>query len=649
MAKKKSKPRPTEPPRRLLEGLAQADELMSKKRWREARTLLEELSRRYPDDPDVLGMLVNTCYEINDIVQYQYACERLHKLDPDDADLALALAGAYMVNYRLAHAMRAFQEFLQRWPDHDRAAEARETLEKIQEGLDEFFNEMKLDQEKAMPLALKHESLQSALALGHFRQGIGLAQEILSEYPNFAPAYNNLSQLYWAEGQLNEAIVTSQQILSFDAENVHALANLARYFLFTGKVEDARAYAEQLKLSTAPATDRALKICETLSYLGDDQGVLDTFKQAEECGETLHPELSLAMLYHLVAVAACRQGDEKAARNYWKKSLEISEGFQLAARNLEDMRGPIEKRHAPWAYSIDYWLSPKSLEELQSISEQAARKKSEHGSRNLSRRFLEKHPEILSLATHMLDRGDEMSREFVLILARTLQTPELLEAVKDFALRQRGPDHMRLEAAQVVSEAGLLPTGLTRMWVRGEWIEILLLGFEIHDDYEKKHSRKVEELAEKALGLMHDQNGAQAEALLLQALEIEPEAPDLLNNLAAAYEIQGRRDEAFELIEQIHQRFPDYLFGCTGMAQILLKQGETKRANELLMPLLELKRLHYTEFDAICAAFIELHLAEKNHNAARSWFGMWESADPENPKLGRYRVRLGGWKEWLRK
>lgn len=87
-----------------------------------------------------------------------------------------------------------------------------------------------------------------------------------------------------------------------------------------------------------------------------------------------------------------------------------------------------------------------------------------------ARRFLRKHPEIIAVVPMLLERGDERGREFALLLARTANTPELLEALKDFALSQHGPDQLRMEAAQVASQAGLLPPGPMRQWLGGELV-----------------------------------------------------------------------------------------------------------------------------------------------------------------------------------
>jgi predicted Zn-dependent protease len=211
---------------------------------------------------------------------------------------------------------------------------------------------------------------------------------------------------------------------------------------------------------------------------------------------------------------------------------------------------------------------------------------------------------------------------------------------------------MRMEAAQVVSRAGLVPSGPVRMWVRGQWSEMLLLGFEIHEEAKGGHSRQVERWAIQAMEALHEGEGSRAEQLLKRALEEEPDAPDLQNNLASAYLLQDRYEESEALIREIHQRHPDYFFGRTNMAIQYVTQGKLDQAQALIQPLLSQRRLHRTEFAALCMAQIELLIAEGQQEAAGSWLKMWEGIDPDHPAIpeARRRIkpglweRLGGWR-----
>jgi len=109
--------------RRYWGELAQAIELLEKKRPAEARDKLQDLDRRVPNQINILTNLVNACYDLNDIESYQAACEQLLKIDRNNADVSLGLAGAYLSNGRLMLALRAFRDFVRRWPDHPRAHE----------------------------------------------------------------------------------------------------------------------------------------------------------------------------------------------------------------------------------------------------------------------------------------------------------------------------------------------------------------------------------------------------------------------------------------------------------------------------------------------------------------------------------------------
>lgn len=248
-------------------------------------------------------------------------------------------------------------------------------------------------------------------------------------------------------------------------------------------------------------------------------------------------------------------------------------------------------------------------------------------------RYLKAHPELAALVPLLLDHGDPAGREFAWRLALMAGTPELLEALKDFALGQRGPDRMRIEAAQAAMQAGLLPAGSFRIWAEGQWRSVFLMGFELHGEPTAAHPPHVEAEARAAADALGRGDGVAAERWLKQALEKAPDVPSLLNNLALAYQQQGRTDEAVALTRRLHERHPDYLFARTTLARLAVRDGELDKAKALLEPLLARRRLHYAEFGTLCDAQIDLLLAQDNPEAALSWLEMWEQAYPDSPQL----------------
>jgi tetratricopeptide (TPR) repeat protein len=263
---------------------------------------------------------------------------------------------------------------------------------------------------------------------------------------------------------------------------------------------------------------------------------------------------------------------------------------------------------------------------------------SKKGPKNLDKdlnKYLYSHPDFFRKAPIILERGDHSGQDLILILAEKLRIPELLAAIKDFALSQNGPDQLRYRAAILAAQENLIAKQVT-LWLQGEWKEIRLMAYEFHSEPTIQHSKRVGELLTEAIYLLqerHKDAAREAETLLRQALEIEPDTPDLLNNLSKALEIQGNAAAARELREDIVKRFPDYLFTRVSKAHEHLIQGDLDAAEALLLPILERERFHFLEFGAFSDVYLSLLTAQKDWEKAKNWFEIWEQVDPDNPRL----------------
>ncbi len=125
-------------------------------------------------------------------------------------------------------------------------------------------------------------------------------------------------------------------------------------------------------------------------------------------------------------------------------------------------------------------------------------------------------------------------------------------------------------------------------------------------------------------------------------MEIEPDSPDLLNNLAGTYQMQGRTEEAYNLLSELSSNYPDYLFPIISLARLKIKKGEIAEAEALLKPLISRKRFQFSEFSNFCTAQIEFFMAKKDKDSARKWLQMWDNFDPENPDLLPWKLKLDG-------
>ena len=631
------RPPPRKLPNSLLAGLREAVTLLEREHWGEAAGHLESLNLRHPGHEEVLELLLEASQELEDTPRCQSVSERLLKLRPDDPDLLLILGSAYLANLLPVLSLRTFQRFLERWPDEERAAEVRRSVESIQSHLGPMLAELGLSGDEGLAVAALHEEVQALLAQGQAAEARRAGRRLLARLPQFAPALNNISQTYYLEGHLDQAMATAQEVLAFAPDNIHALSNLTRLACLNGREDEARQWAERLKASAAPGFDRDYKIAEALSYLGDDAGVLEAWQRAEETGRL---EQSDPAFFHLAAVASLRLGREDDARRHWEQALERGPGLAQARENLADLDLPPEKRNGPWAFHLQHWIGKKALDDLAVMFEPASRGASERVITEGVRAYVRRHPAVPTLIPRLLDRGDPTGRQFALHIARMVATPELTAALRDFAFSQHGPDSLRLEAAQAALSEGLLAPGPAGLWMQGEWRELVLMGYELHDDPLVDHPPQVE--TDITAGIEAMRLGAldKAERLFQQARDAEPDAPDILNNLAGVYTQQGRRDEAIALMRQVHARHPDYTFAATNLASLYARDGKIEEARALLEPVQTRPRLHFGEFAALCLAQIELALAEDNPDVARSWLDMWAGADPDHPNLEPARWRI---------
>jgi tetratricopeptide (TPR) repeat protein len=642
MPKKKSSraPKIATPPRRVMDGLYDAEALLEEGEPAEAALVLEELDRRHPGLIPVLAMLVDVYYEMEDMHGYEWACYRLQKIERSDPDLALVMAVAHMGNIRPALAIHSLEGFLRRWPDHDNAGEARQMLEKFRRTIQPELETLDMSKSEVFELAYQQDLVRLFMDHGQLHQARSAVGKLLKRYPTFVPALNNLSQIHALKGDRARAIELSRKTLEIEPHNVHTLSNLARLLFLNGHPDEASQVAGRMLESDAPAADVWVKKAEALSFLGDDQAILRLYRQAKSAGALELPEASPIFL-HLVAVAQWSQGREKEARRLWQEALKLAPGFGQAQQQLDDLEKPVSQRNGPWAYPLNNWVAESTIRQLSKTVEKASRRKQDAAVQVASNKFLERHPDLVSLAPHLLERGDSAGCDFVIGLAGMSHHPDLLAALEGFVHSQRGRDEQRTNAAQILTDAGLLPSGPTRMWMQGEWQELLILNFEITPEPEESElSPEVQRLSEKAYYALRGGEPEKAQPLLEQAIAQEPGSPTLLNNLAMALQMQGDKVKAQAMVLDVHQRFPDYFFGIVSRARMAMQDGDLEKARRMVDGLMQRRSLHYSEFDALCMLQIDICLQEDNRQAARTWFDMWEQTDLENPGLEKYRLRV---------
>ena len=624
----------------LLSGLEQAEDLLERGRVDEAAELLDELRRRFPRRREVPEMQLEVCLRQQNMWSYQAACRQILEIDPHDADIWLASAGAAMMNGQMAVAHQAFTRFLCGWPTHEMAADASENCHSLDEFLRSEIAKKRLSEDDGFELFAQHDEVNFHLHQHDYDRVCETAERLLRRWPTFAPALNNRSEANFRSGRLPAAIADARRVLVFEPGNYHALANLTRYLFLGGQPEEAAVVAQQLKAAQSESADLSVKKAETLVFLGDWSGVLDALSRAEANGDIKHVAES-ALLYHLAGVAAANLGNRDAARAHWKRAIGSAGGMTLAEENLNDLDQPPGEQNGPYAYSLEYWIPKAVFDRLSVDVERAGTKPKDGDVRRRVRKFLGLHPYIERLSPHLLQHGDPIAKEFVVNLASLTRLPSILAALRDISFGERGTDELRRKAALILIDAGVIPPGRHQLFVEGKMRELNLMSFEITGDALEPLPSNVEPLATKAHELLHVRNeGPAAEALLVKAIRLCPDHPSLMYNRAVAIGLQGREAEALALVRELHAKHPDYLFARVRLAQEAIAEEDFEAARALLDPCLSRGRYHLSEYTALCSAHIELLLAQGQAEGARSWLKMWRDVAPDDPRIMHWETKL---------
>ncbi len=624
--------------------------------WREGRAeealaVLRALEQRYPDRPEVLRMLADIHADRKDTAAYLITIRRLHALQPEDPDVTLGLASGYALNRYFSLAYRFFQQFLQKWPNHPMAKEITRMLRDLEKGLQEEAKHLEMPLEDALPFMTQHDEMILAVRTGDTPKAQQLAEQLRQRYPRFVSPLNNLSLAYWVSGDRARAIATARQVLEIAPENVHALGNLIYFHYLSGQEEEARALLPRLKAASIRKADEWTKKLEMFTLLGEEEDVLVFGQQALASEGTI----TEASFHCFLAAAKARKGDIKSAQKHWKEALKWDPGNLVALKNLENIRKKPQERFVPWAIPMEVWIDKETVLALAQKTGAAFRKKSDQGIEAILQHLLDnEHPELLRLAPAILNRGSPEAKDFVMKMAEFSAHPTLLAALKDYAFGQYDPLSVRMQAAMLLSHYGIIPKGMAQFWVDGEWRSMLVVSFTLTDEPSADYPLKpaADQHLKRALQALYASDGPSAEKHLRNALAIQPNHPSLLNNLAFALMLQGKDNEALEIVHRVAEEFPDYFFAQITLAREAIQRGDLNKAREILDHWMITKEVfHFSEFSMFCQAQIDLVLAEGNSEAAESWLQMWEQVYSDDRKLPYYRTlvrearRTGRWGE----
>ncbi len=592
----------------------------------EALPLLQGAVKKYPNDEPLWEMLAFVGNELNLNRTMQKAFAKLVQFQPNDPDNWHNLAATYIFDTYPALAMQTFREFARRFPFDSRsetALEVAEVAEKDIKGLFEVYD--LLDNADLTKIAVLHDKVQLFMHHEEYEKAIETAIELIKKVPDFISPYNNLSLVYFMIGKIEKALETAKLALEKQPDNYHALGNTARYLAFLGRNDEAQNFGNRLRLTEGESSDICDKKIETFAYLGDDEAIVEVYQEVEEKKIKLQNK---GFSKNLAAFSFYQLGDEKKAKKLWEEAVE--DDCDEAGNNLEQIKLPVFERNI-YAFGLRYWLPKIYMNEwLNLIKDVKEDDNFEFNMDQKNNQFFNKYPYIINVFQIVLERGDIKSKEFVIRIIKRLNNPKASEILKEFALGKIGSDSIRHQAAMVLKELKFIPNKV-QLWMKGEQSEFNLKGFFItgevliNKNYPMKP--KVGDLIANGFEARQKGNLELADQYFKKAQKIQPDHPVLLNNLLVTRQAKGEKFDIEKEVRDMHTRFPDYFFGAVNLALFVVSKGNVEEAKRIVERFEDKETWHISEFNLYSKLQIEICLAEKLFDGAKSWHSQMVQAN----------------------
>jgi tetratricopeptide (TPR) repeat protein len=637
MAKKKDKGkrrrrRKRTPPRRPKPAeLARAHALWEEGKVQEAVDLLEDLVERYPRDVDghmFLGTIYGDMGDFLEAIPHLEVAARLSRRDPE---VLLLLGTAYWEHSLPSHTLLTLRECLRYELNEEAAERVRIMMEDSMEKIRLVATMHGIPARKMEHAAYLMESGRMANERGEYAEGVKASKEAARLVRSWATPHNNLALAYFALGQWEEAIAAEREVLErIDDQNVHALANLVRFLTASGNTDEARAYLTRLERSESDdpeAADGLIKIAEAYATLEEHEGVYTTLKRAQKAGAELN-----AIMLHFLGTASANLDKEREALAYWRKALLLHPAAFRLKDYMEALRQGRKKR-AP-AYRFPYFpgqnmVSEKAFEDL--VKSLGARGMSEEKMEQKVRSFGEKYPYVADIFSDLLWYGGENEQANAIETLRMLANERAVATLQAFALSQVSNDGLRVAAAHALMSLGVLTEDKpVRLWLKGQWREVLLRRQLITEEQEWEYSDQVIALLEDANVAFHEGEEGKAEELYKKVIALEPTARQAYGNLGALYFKQGRHDEAERSLQKAIEIDPDYVFPRCNLASMRVEQGRLEEAEEFLKPIAELRTLHPQELLFYNRVSADLFMAQDKYELAEQCLEMILEMEPED-------------------
>ena len=200
----------------------------------------------------------------------------------------------------------------------------KEEYGEFSEDAEDLLEILELDSDEALDTLYEHDELianqekaRNLLESGSFQKAVDLLKQVITDFPEYWSAYNNLALAYFYLGETDKAAATLEEVLEKNPGNLHALCNTAVFYFYQKRHDELQELMEGLEKIRPIHYEQRYKLGATFALIGKNEKAYEWLKSLQKQGFQGDSSFN-----YWLAQAAYHTGREQTAQQAWKKVLE---------------------------------------------------------------------------------------------------------------------------------------------------------------------------------------------------------------------------------------------------------------------------------------------------------------------------------------
>ena len=201
-----------------------------------------------------------------------------HALDPDSAEVIFLFGRSTCTSWFIQEAKAYAEKYIKIDPTGPFKDESKEIIDFVEQ------KESFIDEDEDREVYFLQEKARRLMESGDFKEAVALFESIITDYPEFWAAYNNLALAYFYIGKTKQASDLLHDVLQKNKGNLHALCNLAVFYYYEKKEEELDSLLELLVKIKPYLIEHRYKLGATFALVGEHKEAFGWLRNLQKHG-----------------------------------------------------------------------------------------------------------------------------------------------------------------------------------------------------------------------------------------------------------------------------------------------------------------------------------------------------------------------------